>query len=309
MMGCADNSPPPPRVAIPPADQARVAPEQELKPLPEPQSTNQLPPAPFDDAPLVSQRIPGEREFVTAYEGVGRPRILVFVNRTLEGQTVPVNPNTPIASIEHTQRANGPVTVSSESTSGTYGYWYDSHHENNSHFQSTGPADFSDTASIYLRPGEYDEAAAKSLDYEAIENVLTDWMSAGNKAAIVSPTMARQRLTDEQLKDLQSNRPRMLGEIARQLDADILIQVQAHPTRQTQQGMEFRLIAEALNVKGGESIARAMVDVPPPLDKPQINKYTRFVAQKLMSGMVGSWESFAARPEVAPAPPATQPSR
>lgn len=307
--GCADKSPPPPRVAVPPPDQARVIQEQEIKPLPEPQGNDQLPPPAFDDAPLVNQRIPGEREFVSGYEQVGRPRILIFVNRTLEGQIVPVNPDTPIVSVEHTARANGPVTVDAQHNSDTYGYWYDSHHENNAHFQSTGPADFNETTAVYLRPGEYDEAAAKSLDYEAIENVLTDWLAADGKVAIVSPTMARQRLTDEQVKDLQNKRPKMLGEIARELDADILIQVQAHPTQQTQEGTEFRLIVEAINVKGGESIARAMVDVPPPLDKPKINKYTRFLAQKLMSGMVGSWESFAARPEAAPAAPVTQPAR
>jgi hypothetical protein len=291
----------------------RASAEQEIKPLPgPPDGGTQLPPPVFDDQPLVSQRLPEERAFVSAYEQVGRPRILIFVNRTLEGQSVPVNADEPIATVEHKAQTSGAVTVDSQHSSATYGYWYDSHHDNNSHFQSTGPAEFTESTSVYLHPGEYDEAAAKSLDYEALENVLTDWLSAGGKVAIVSPTMARQRLTDEQVKDLQSNRPRMLGEVARELDADILIQVQAHPTRQTDQGLEIRLIAEAINVRGGESIARALVDVPPPLDKPKINKYTRFLARKLMDGMVGSWESFAGRPEGAPpAPspaPATQPA-
>ena len=306
-VGCADNSPAPARVPIPPTDQARSSDRPEIKPLPAPDLGNDLPPPAFDDAPLVSQRLPEERAFVSAYEQVGRPRILIFVNRTLEGQLVPVNVDAPVATVEHKAQSNGAITADSSHSSGTYGYWYDSHHDNSSHFQSTGPADFTETTSVYLHPGEYDEAAAKSLDYEALESVLADWMSAGGKVGIVSPTMARQRLTDEQLKDLQSNRPRMLGEVARDLDADILIQVQAHPTRQTQDGLEFRLIAEAINVRGGESIGRGVVDVPPPLDKPKINKYTRFLARKLMDGMVGSWESFAGRPEGAPPAPSTQP--
>ncbi len=306
--GCADNSPAPARVPIPPTDQVRASEQPENKPLPQPDSANPLPPPVFDDAPLVSQRLPEERAFVGAYEQVGRPRILIFVNRTLEGQIVPVNPDTPLATVEHKAQTNGAITADASRTSGTYGYWYDSHHDSTSHFQSTGPADFTETTSVYLHPGEYDEAAAKSLDYEAVENVLTDWLSAGGKVAIVSPTMARQRLTEEQLKDLKSDRPRMLGEVARQLDADILIQVQVHPTQQTQDGLEFRLVAEAINVRGGESIARALVDVPPPLDKPKINKYTRFLARKLMDGMVGSWESFGGRPEGAPPAPATVPA-
>ena len=245
---------------------------------------------------------------MSRYEQVGRPRILIFVNRTLEGQIVPVNPDGPIASVEHKAQSSGAVTVDSSHHTGSYDFWYDSHREGSSHFQSTGPANFSETTSVYLHPGEYDEAAAKSLDYEALENVLTDWLSAGGKVGIVSPTMARQRLTEEQVKDLQSNRPRMLGEVARQLDADILIQVQAHPTRQTQEGLEIRLIAEAINVRGGESIARALVDVPPPLDKPKINKYTRFLSRKLMDGMIGSWESFAGTSGKRPPAPATQPA-
>jgi hypothetical protein len=307
--GCADNSPPPARVAVPPTDQVRAADQPEIKPLPgPPDAGGQLPPPVFDDQPLVNQRLPEERGFISAYEQVGRPRILIFVNRTLEGQIVSVNPNEPVATVEHKAQSSGAITVDSQHTSGTYGYWYDSHHDENSHFQSTGPANFSESTSVYLHPGEYDEAAAKSLDYEALENVLTDWLSAGGKVAIVSPTMARQRLTDEQVKDLQSNRPRMLGEVARELDADVLIQVQAHPTRQTDQGLEIRLVAEAINVRGGESIARALVDVPPPLDKPKINKYTRFLARKLMDGMVGSWESFAGRPEGAPPAPPVAPA-
>lgn len=312
LAGCADNSPAPARVAVPPTDQMRASNQPEIKPLPGPADAgDQLPPPVFDDQPLVSQRLPEERAFVSAYEQVGRPRILIFVNRSLEGQIVPLNPDEPITTVEHKAQTSGAITADSQHSSGNYGYWYDSHHDTNSHFQSTGPAEFTESTTVYLHPGEYDEAAAKSLDYEAVENVLTDWLSAGGRVAIVSPTMARQRLTDEQVKDLQSNRPRMLGEVARELDADILIQVQAHPTRQTEEGLEFRLIAEAINVRGGESIARALVDVPPPLDKPRINKYTRFLARKLMDGMVGSWESFAGRPEGAPpAPPApaTQPA-
>ena len=68
--------------------------------------------------------------------------------------------------------------------------------------------------------------------------------------------MARQRLTDEQVKELQEGRPQMVGEVAQQLDADVLVQVQARPTRQTAQGLEVRVVAEAINIgRGGQSIA------------------------------------------------------
>src|SRR5205807_1960747 len=101
--------------------------------------------------------------------------------------------------------------------------------------------------------------------------------ASNGQVTVISPSMARQKLTAEQVKDLQSGRPRVLREIAEQLGTDVLVQVQAHPTQQTREGLKVRVIAEALNTRGGESIGRAVVDVPPPLGKLQINKYTRFL--------------------------------
>ena len=46
------------------------------------------------------------------------------------------------------------------------------------------------------------------------------------------------------------------------------------------------MVAEALNVGDGRSLGRAVVDVPAPLDKPKINRYTHFMARKLMDGMI-----------------------
>ena len=80
--------------------------------------------------------------------------------------------------------------------------------------------------------------------------------------------MARQRLSDPQVKDLQEGRPEALGGVARQLGSDVLLQVQARPTVQTHNGLQVRLVAEAVNLRGGQSIARAVAEVPPPLDKP-----------------------------------------
>ena len=43
--------------------------------------------------------------------------------------------------------------------------------------------------------------------------------------------------------------------------------------------------------------ARAAVDVQPPLDKLQANKYTRFLARKLMDGMTTTWSAPPAKKE------------
>jgi hypothetical protein len=68
------------------------------------------------------------------------------------------------------------------------------------------------------------------------------------------------------------------------------------------------MLVEALNVKGGERIASAWVDVPPPLEKTTINRYTRFLARKLMDGMLGAWSAPPpAMPQGNNPAPSTQP--
>jgi len=93
-----------------------------------------------------------------------------------------------------------------------------------------------------------------------------------------------------------------MGEVARQFDADVLVLLQARPTAQTRNGLQIRVVGEAINVgRGGQSIARAVVEVPPPLDKPQLNKYTRFLARKLMDGMAATWRAVGPDGRGAPA--------
>jgi hypothetical protein len=302
--GCADRREPEPRGRIVERPvRVPIREREEDKPLPD-QARSQVPPPPYDDVPLVNQRPPEQRAFVDAYDSVGRPRILVFVNRTLEGEIVPVNPQEPLVSVERSRTSRGDVRIESRDTVRRDDYYRRrDDRDTDARYEARGPAEVRDRVDVYLRPGEYDEADARALDYEAMENILTDWLAADGRVEVVSPVMARQRLTDEQVKDLTSGRPRVMGEIARQLDADVLVQVQAHPTRQTLRGLEVRVIAEAINVgRGGQSVARAVVEVPPPLDKPQLNKYTRFLARKLMDGMTGSWRAMAESDRNAPPP-------
>jgi hypothetical protein len=231
------------------------------KPLPE-RSTlyeRELPPEPpFDDVPLVSQKTPEQKSFEAAYRGVGRPRIAVFVNRTLDGEILPV------ANAEPNRERR----------------FADDRYDRDR-----------DRGRTYLKRGEYDEAHARAVDYEAVENILTDVLACQGAVEIVSPTMARQRLTDDQVKDLQAGKAGALRDVAGRLDTDVLVQVTVHPTRQTQYGLDVRLVGEALNVKGGQQIGRAVVDIPPPLEKTTVNRYARFVARKLMMDMTQSWST------------------
>jgi hypothetical protein len=237
-----------------------------MKPMPGPGLQVANAPQPFVDQPLLQDVPPEAQRFVQVYQQVGRPRILVFVNRTLEGQIIgtemaPANPGQP-------------------------------------------PAAGAGAQGEYLQPGQYDEVAAKTIDYGMMETLLTDWMSAGNQVAVVSPTIAKKPLTEQQQKDLAAGKQQVMQELAAQLDADVLIQVQARVTRQTPAGLSVRILAEAMNTRGADSLARAAVDMDPPLNKTRLNTYTRFLARKLMDGMANTWTMPLAPSRNAPANPA-----
>ena len=249
LYGCRDTSPEVQRVPTPaPGRDTWRNDYERQKALPTPDETAVGGPAPFHDEPLVIDTPPEAKAFVDTYKQVGKPRIVVFVNRGLDGQILPV----------------------------------------------VDPGKYSTAREIYLRPGQYDEARAKQIDYEMMEILLADWMSADNQVSIISPQTVHRQLTEQEQRDLQAGKPQALGELGKRLDADVLIQVQAKPTRQTYEGLEVRVIAEAINIKGGESLARGAADITPPLDKIQMNRATRFLARKLMDGMTNSWSAPAA---------------
>jgi hypothetical protein len=251
LYGCRDASPETQRVSTPAPgqDTTRTTDYDRAKPLPGAEETGVSGPTPFHDAPLVVDTPPEAKAFVDVYRQVGKPRMVIFVNRGLDGQILPV----------------------------------------------VDPGKYTTANETYLRPGQYDEAKAKQIDYEMMEVLLADWMSADNKVAIISPTTVHRQLTEQEQRDLQAGKPQALTDVGKRLDADVLIQVQAKPTRQTLDGgLELRVIAEAINIKGGESLARAAVDVQPPLDKVQTNRYMRFLARKLMDGMTTTWSAPSA---------------
>jgi len=283
VLGSGCKSPPPPRVPVPsPNNRDTMYERDPVKPLPdsayrvpEPSARPAEPPPPQQPAPppppqpsaappppsAQLPRGPEYREFVEAYDRVGRPRIAVFVNRTFDGEIIPGTNEPPgSASVER------------------------------------------------LQPGQYDQAAAHSVDYGVIEAMLTDWLANEGRVAVVSPATLRQRLTPEQIRSLESGRPQVLGEVGQLLAADVLVQAQPRATRQSPDGLQVRLVANALNTKGGESIGRAAVDVVPPLDRPQLNRHARYAAIELMDSMIRSWAN-STPPPASPASTTTGPAK
>ena len=212
--GC-DNSPP--RATAVPA----IA-RDPVKPISDPNASIQ--PA-YDDPPLISQQLPEEPRFVQAYIAVGRPRIMIFVNHTLDGNLLPVNDAATIATIETT---------------------------------------------------------------------LTDWLSAQGQTTIISPISARQKLTEQELADLQSGHPQMIGQIADKLQADVLVHVECRPTKQPDQGLLVTMIADAFSIRTGQQLAQASVQAALPMDNPTVTRTTRIIARKLMDEMTSTWTATAA---------------
>lgn len=286
--GCATPAPPPPRVSAPPpgSGQRAVDPVRPVEEVYYPQQDRL-----YNDVPIIVERPPEQRAFIDAYNAVGRPRITVFVNRTLEGQILTTVSHEPVVSVERSRTATTGVSVERRDETIYEDRWRDNRRERVDRFETTGPGEYRETTEVYLRPGEYDELAARRIDYDAIETQMTDVLAANGNTVIMSPWMVRKALTEEQVQALEQGRPQVLREIAQQLDTDVLVQVQARATRQTPEGMHLRLIVEAFNIQGGQSIGRAMVDMPPPLEKTTINKYTRFLARKLMDDMISTWSA------------------
>jgi hypothetical protein len=149
---------------------------------------------------------------------------------------------------------------------------------------------------VYLHAGQYDEDAAKhALDYVAVEKMLDDKMSCGGKVMVIPMDTMRQKLTDDQVKDLQAGRPAALASLDERLNADILIQVQAHPTRQSSGGLELQIVAQAINIRGGQPIGHAIADIDRPQEAEQLEGASRYVVRKLMIDMLRAW--------TAPVPP------
>ncbi|HEX8915739.1 MAG TPA: hypothetical protein VF796_25520, partial [Humisphaera sp.] len=242
-VGCASSRPTRDPAVRPVVLEGREGydPADRPKPLPAQNPAALLPPPPYNDEPLVTQPIPEARPFVDAYRAVGKPRFVVFVNRTLHGQLAPPEVPSPPPGIPVVPGEPGPFR---------------------------GPASVDDRApgERYLEPGQYDEAQFRRVDYAAIENTLSAWLNCDGQVTVVSPSAVRQKLTDDEVRKLETGRPRQLGELLKELNADVLVQVQAHPTRQADGGLAVRLVAEAINVRDSEQIGRATALVPPPLE-------------------------------------------
>jgi hypothetical protein len=278
------------------------------KPLPD-QTSNEPPPPAYDDPALIDQKLPEEAWFVSAYNGVGKPRIAIFVNRTLDGSVVGESTG-PIIRSDTERTATGRVDIQSSSGQASGGWNYAQGSGQSDSFKTTGPAQYHESTEVYLQPGQYDDASMSALDYSEMESLISDWMQADGQVTLISPSYLRAHLSDGQMKDLQDGKASGLDAVAKITGADIFVQVQAHPAKRGDQVI-LLLVAEAINIQGGESLAHASVEMPTPVDRTELNNYTRFLTRKLIHGMVQTWSSAPPPAPTAPAaviPPSPPPA-
>src|SRR3954468_5720848 len=90
-VGCQEAAHAPARVDVPqrPGEGMHTQ-RDEVKPLPgqSPYSQANVP-APFDDVPVVTQSPPEQKAYLRAYNDVGRPRLVIAVNRGLVPEAAP----------------------------------------------------------------------------------------------------------------------------------------------------------------------------------------------------------------------------
>lgn len=263
-------------------------------------------------APAAPQLQLGDTElaYVNAYTQRRMPRMMVFVNRTFDGTVLPKDQLEERIRIEQKQSSTGAVKVANDnSVSGTEnkavaGAGYSGsisgasntvvQKNDKSSFESTGPAEYTKTSSIKVAPSKLDELGATRDDYEMIELSMVDYMDANGKVYVKDSEAARAKLDREKILRIENSDPAAIRLLNTELQTDILIQIKATPTKQSQWGDKaVRLNAKATSVTDGRYLGAAFVDMPVPMTKTNINVFTRYLAGKMMEQLTTKWTSGA----------------
>jgi len=237
-----------------PNDQQAYPPLPASKPLP-PESLGDNSPPP----PLVRQPLPEEDTFVKAYQAARSPRIMVFVNRTIQGEILPKDNLEELIRVEDTQSSNAAVPVNTRHTT-----------------------------SIKTAAAKYDTIGASRTDYEAIELSLLKYLSAPG-VDVRDAEVLRAKMDREAELRLENNDRTVVPLLKKEFQTDILVQVAATPTSHAAVGQAVRMLAKAIRTTDGRVLASDYEDLPLPMTKTVINIFTRQIARHLMLEMATVW--------------------
>jgi hypothetical protein len=263
------------------------------------------PPPGYPQPGMPQAAAPGIRNedvFVQAYVNHRSPKIMVFVNRTIQGDPLPKDGLDEVLRVEERQSATGAVSVNSNRTntgnsqSTSSGYYGGSASNSNTNsinsnsFSSQGPAEYQRTTSVRSAADKVDWVGATSDDYAMIEGSLVRYLDNSGKIQISDSDAARARLNREQILRIENGDPAAARLLATELQQDVLIRVTAVPTRQASSGQpSVRLMAKAVSTTDARILGNVAVDMPLPMGKTNINVYTGYLASELMGQMAQKW--------------------
>ncbi|HEY4330367.1 MAG TPA: hypothetical protein VGN88_11570 [Phycisphaerae bacterium] len=245
-----------------------------------------------------SPSIKNEDAFVATYQKRS-PRMMIFVNRTIEGDPISNDRLQELMRVEHTQSSTGAVAVTNSNTvtgsgqSASAGFGGSSAASNNtnrnnsSSFTSGGPAQYNNTTSIKVAG---DNMGIGNDDYQMIEASITRYFDNSGKIRVQDSDAARSKLSREQLLRIENGDPAANRLLATELQADVLVRVTASPTTQAASGTPaIRLVAKAVGTTDARNLGTAFVDMPLPVSKTNINLYTQYLTSELMGQMALKW--------------------
>jgi hypothetical protein len=273
-----------------------------------PQQPGTMPPPGYGQPPGVGMpmgaapSIRNEDAFVQAYVNRRSPKIMVFVNRTIQGDPLPKDGLEEVIRIDERQSATGALSVNSNRTtnsnnqstsSGYYGGSASNANSNNinsNSFSTQGPAEYQRSTSVRTAPDKVEWVGATADDYAMLEASLIRYIDNSGKIQVSDSDAARAKLNREQILRIENGDPAAARLLATELQQDVLIRVTAVPTRQSSSGQPaVRLIAKAVSTTDARNLGNAFVDMPLPMGKTNINIYTGYLASELMGNMAQKW--------------------
>ena len=139
-------------------------------------------------------------------------------------------------------------------------------------------------------------------DFEMLERVVREALSARGQVLVVSPATINEQVDAQQLREIAAGRAEPLVDAGAKLRADILVQVRVTPSAQ---GGETQLSATARHTRDNQQIASAAAAVGTSPPRRQLDFAGRLLAERLVDELAAAWNRMQAPP---PSPTASAPS-
>ena len=160
---------------------------------------------------------------------------------------------------------------------------------------------------VLVDPSDQPEKSLVPGDYELLEKVVRETISAGGQIAVVPASAVRERTTPQQLRDIAAGRATALTEVGNALHGDVLIEIKPMTTDDKTQ-----LTATARNIRDGQQIATVTSAVQSASPRRQIDFAGRLLGERMVDALADAWDRLARQPATsapaagaaAPVPPA-----